>query len=273
MIRPTASVGTAWLATFVNNRLLFDLYIFAWNFKVIAMQRDILTTWVLQDNDRNTLPDWQLIERAFSALPQSAPLWQYFVDVHVFYWVDDPKEDNRGAFKCQFIEKVLQRREECSNASPYQPDPCKYHEHETRDEASGCQVSRLVKEEARSRQRAEFEHSLGTQNPKLAEVLENESDSDDDDDTTEPLLKRQKREGEESVSHNSNISVNITEKREESGKQLQLQAKLRLFRKAQLLYDPQLPYKTQLLFRSQFLLRPSSLHQSPRLVSQQFWLK
>jgi hypothetical protein len=75
-----------WTSTFISDRQLLKLYIFAWKYRILKLCNDVVTTWVTQDDERNCLPQWDLIERAFDKLPRYAPLCQYLVDVNMYYW-------------------------------------------------------------------------------------------------------------------------------------------------------------------------------------------
>jgi len=163
----TAEVAvTGWTSTFMHDSDLLDLYQFAWKYEIIPLRRDIITLWLTQDNERNSLPDWATIRRAFLTLPAKAPLRQYFVDVSAYYWRPDPTNPAEfsaapKAFTLQYMMSYINRCPIHPVPIPYMPDVCAYHDHGDNCLAEElCRDARRAQDKVRQAKKAAFEASL-----------------------------------------------------------------------------------------------------------------
>lgn len=116
---------------------LMLLYIFADQYDVPQLRRDVLETFVVYQDDCPTMVDPYLVRLAYDRLPSSSPMLSFLVDAFVFSWAGiTPGEkasppDYPSEFLLSTTSKFCSSRKQIMivlENSPYE-SPCDYHEH------------------------------------------------------------------------------------------------------------------------------------------------
>lgn len=139
-----------WDDFFTKDMDLYNLYNFAVEYKIAGLQNQVLTTWINQDNERQCLPDFHIIKLAFENFPPDSALCRYFVDVSMYYWMPDCRDEQEflqmsrmpETFSYVLLMGAMQPRGEKKETTPYMPDVCKYHIHADEADIANCRAER-----------------------------------------------------------------------------------------------------------------------------------
>jgi hypothetical protein len=131
----------------INTEQLFRLYIFADEKDFLALRRTIMNKLV--DSGLYELP-YPLIALVTNSLPSSAPLYEYVVEWYIRHWHPSLDEDQSyGDVPKEFLHRVMCGiawiagfRDRGGVSCPCCADPCRYHEHKSREEWMQSKLTR-----------------------------------------------------------------------------------------------------------------------------------